>query len=94
MYLFAVPWLPETLLRMRDYHWIQACFKGPAGLMNAPSGASNFIECYKNAIAQPGALTAAINFYRYACHCCGDCSPQRPAYRSVCNGSLSRRLLA
>ena len=62
MLFFQLPWLPERLLRAGDY----------AGLANTlrtdPVHPGAFDEAdiahYKQAISQPGALTATINYYR------------------------------
>ena len=62
MLFFQLPWLPERLLRAGDY----------AGLANTlrtdPAHPGAFDEAdiahYKQAISQPGALTATINYYR------------------------------
>ena len=62
MFLFQLPWLPEMLIRSGDY----------AGLAHTlrkdPVHPGTFDEAdiahYKQAISQPGALTATINYYR------------------------------
>ena len=60
---FQVPALPEMLLRLGHF--------GPLARLLISSGkpgtfASNEMEEYKNAWAQPGALTAMLNWYRAA----------------------------
>ena len=56
------PWLPERLLRSGDYAGLERT------LRNDPIHPGAFSEAdiahYKQAIAQPGALTATINYYR------------------------------
>ncbi|MGE3803548.1 MAG: alpha/beta fold hydrolase [Gemmataceae bacterium] len=57
MFFFQVPWLPERLMRLRDFASLENTFRS-AGF------SSDDIEQYKEALRQPGALTAAINYYR------------------------------
>jgi pimeloyl-ACP methyl ester carboxylesterase len=57
--VFALPWLPEFLLRNRNFR----------GLVDAIRGAKRAVsdqdvEMYREAWAQPGALTAMLNWYR------------------------------
>jgi pimeloyl-ACP methyl ester carboxylesterase len=64
IFFFQVPWLPEWLFRMGGF----------AGLLNTlrrdPVRRDTFspddLDRYRHAIARPGALTAAINYYRAA----------------------------
>ncbi len=56
--VFALPWLPEFLLRNRNFR----------GLVGAIRGANRAVpdedvEIYRKAWAQPGALTAMLNWY-------------------------------
>jgi len=64
VFFFQLPWLPETAVRFRRYRMIERV------LRNEPKRPGAFsdedIAAYKQAIAQPGALTAAINYYRAA----------------------------
>lgn len=61
---FLLPWLPELAIRAFDYHVIGRM------LRSDPRAAGAFtdedIERYKDALRQPGALTAALNYYRAA----------------------------
>lgn len=59
---FQVPWLPELLLRANDYALITWMFRGTAIRKEAFSDED--IGAFKNAISRPGALTAALNWYR------------------------------
>jgi pimeloyl-ACP methyl ester carboxylesterase len=63
-FFFQVPWLPEAILRARNYAAIRR------GLRRAPVRPGAFgeeeIRRYVAAIGQPGALTAALNYYRAA----------------------------
>lgn len=59
--LFALPWLPEALLRARN-------FSGPAGGICATARPGTVTDedlvQYRKAWAQPGALTGGLNWYR------------------------------
>ncbi len=63
MFQFQVPWLPERILRSRDYLFIEKAFRGWA--IDKSAFTDEDIERYKQA-AQPGALTGGINYYRAA----------------------------
>ncbi len=62
MFLFQLPWLPERLLRAGDYaglaHTLRTDTVHPGAFDEAD------IAHYKQAISQPGALTATVNYYR------------------------------
>ncbi len=64
VFFFQLPWLPEAAMRFRGYRVLDR------GLRREPRQPGAFsdedIAAYKNALAQPGALTAAINYYRAA----------------------------
>ena len=62
IFFFQLPFLPELLIQLNDYQALEQAFKGMAKNKNAFTSAD--IEAYKNAFAKPGALTAAINYYR------------------------------
>lgn len=62
IFLFQLPWLPETLLQSADYQLIENTLKGMAVEKSTFMPAD--IEAYKNAIAKRGALTAMLNYYR------------------------------
>jgi pimeloyl-ACP methyl ester carboxylesterase len=62
MFFFQLPWLPEWYLRRGNFAVIDRVLGSAApGTFTADN-----IQAYKNALAQPGALTAAINYYRAA----------------------------
>ncbi|HEY7295838.1 MAG TPA: alpha/beta hydrolase [Dehalococcoidia bacterium] len=61
---FQLPKLPELAFRARNYRAIERAFRGWALRPGTFSDAD--IRAYKEAAAQPGALTAAINWYRAA----------------------------
>ncbi|HSJ16331.1 MAG TPA: alpha/beta fold hydrolase [Longimicrobiales bacterium] len=58
---FQLPMLPERMLAAHDFRVIRRLFRGTArpGVYDEAQ-----IERYVQALAQPGALTAALNYYR------------------------------
>ena len=63
MFFFQLPCLPELLFSAGDYALIERSLRNEA----APGAFTDAdIRAYKKALAQPGALTAAINYYRAA----------------------------
>ncbi|UBF25499.1 alpha/beta hydrolase [Kovacikia minuta CCNUW1] len=62
IFFFQIPWLPELLIQLNHYQALDQAFRGMAINKNAFTDAD--LEDYKAAIAKPGALTAAINYYR------------------------------
>lgn len=59
---FQIPWLPEALMRARNYEAIASAI---AEESRNPEGTSpEVIQAYREAMAEPGALSAAINYYR------------------------------
>jgi pimeloyl-ACP methyl ester carboxylesterase len=59
---FQLPLLPEALIRANDYRSIERAFRGMA--VDKSRFDDKVIARFKAALAQPGALTAAINYYR------------------------------
>ena len=59
--LFQVPWLPERLLSAADFAWLRRAL-----IRTSLPGAfqADDLERYREAWAQPGALTAMLNWYR------------------------------
>jgi pimeloyl-ACP methyl ester carboxylesterase len=59
---FQIPWLPELVLSARNGAAFDRIFR------STPIDRTVFddetIRCYKQAMARPGALTAALNYYR------------------------------
>ncbi len=53
---FQLPWLPEALARRGDYAIVRAAMRRSFSVED--------VSLYVEAIARPGALTAAINYYR------------------------------
>ncbi len=62
MALFQLPLLPEALLRAGDYALLDWMMRGTATSKTAFDDET--IEVYKDAASKPGALTAALNWYR------------------------------
>ena len=61
---FQLPLLPEALIRANDYTAIAQGLRSTAVRRDCFSDAD--IRAFKAAIARPGALTAALNYYRAA----------------------------
>jgi len=59
---FQLPWLPEAAFRANNYQAIEQAFRSTA--VHKERFSDEVIEQYKDAAAQAGALTAAINYYR------------------------------
>ena len=64
VFAFQLPWLPEFLLRRFDYRALRTVFHRDP--LRSGSFSEEDIDRYIEAIAQPRALTAAINYYRAA----------------------------
>jgi pimeloyl-ACP methyl ester carboxylesterase len=61
---FQVPWLPESIFRAGDFALLERTLRRDPVQPGAISPED--IACYKRALRRPGALTAAINYYRAA----------------------------
>jgi epoxide hydrolase 4 len=61
-YLFQLPWLPEAAFRANNFEAIERAFRGMA--VHKHRFPDHVIDAYKQAMAQPGALTNSINYYR------------------------------
>jgi pimeloyl-ACP methyl ester carboxylesterase len=64
MLFFRLPWLPEWALQAGDYASLKRVLRRQP--VHAGAFTEEDVERYKNALAQPGARTAALNFYRAA----------------------------
>lgn len=62
MFLFQLPRVPEFLISMRNFDAIDRTFRDQVITKGAFSDEA--IELYKEAMRKPGALTAAVNYYR------------------------------
>lgn len=61
---FQLPWLPELLLQANDYELIRWALRHTT--VDPDTFSTADLEAYRDAIAKPGALTAALNYYRNA----------------------------
>jgi len=59
---FQIPRLPEALMRAGDYRAIRQAFVQSAA--NPSRFSSDDLQVYRDSAAQPGALTAMLNYYR------------------------------
>ena len=73
---FQLPWLPERKIRAGDFRGYRAIFKRTS---RPGTFTPEDLSCYAGAAAQPGALTAMLNWYRAALWC----PPRRPPHRLV-----------
>ena len=64
VFFFQLPWLPEAAIRFGGYRVLERGLRREAKRPGAFSDED--IAAYKEARSQPGALTAAINYYRAA----------------------------
>ncbi len=62
MFLFQLARLPEWILSRNDFARLERVFKEDVGRPNSFS--EDDINSYKEALRQPGAVTAALNYYR------------------------------
>ncbi|WP_458188757.1 alpha/beta fold hydrolase [Haladaptatus sp. NG-WS-4] len=62
MFYFQLPWLPERFLSARNYRLVEELFR--EGTENPDAFSEADVRRYVEAAAQPGALTAAIDYYR------------------------------
>ncbi|MDQ3396231.1 MAG: alpha/beta fold hydrolase [Deinococcota bacterium] len=59
---FQLPWLPETVIRLAGRALLERVFR--EGSSHPEAFSDEDIDRYHEAIHQPGALTASINYYR------------------------------
>jgi epoxide hydrolase 4 len=62
MFFFQLPGLPERVIRRNNFKGLDGVFKDK--VVRAGSFTDADVEAYRKALSQPGALTAAINYYR------------------------------
>ena len=60
-FFFQLPGLPEAAIRARSFAALERLFRGTA---TPGAFTDDDIARYKEALARPGALTAALNYYR------------------------------
>lgn len=63
IFFFQLPWLPEALLRANGYRGLERMLRGSGKLHTFTN---EDMRKYKQAWAQPGAVTGMINWYRAA----------------------------
>jgi epoxide hydrolase 4 len=61
---FQVPAVPELLLGVGDFDWLDRMLRHQP--VHAEAFGSEDVRRYKKALSRPGALTAALNYYRAA----------------------------
>jgi epoxide hydrolase 4 len=64
IFFFQIPWLPEALIRVGRFALLRQTLR--AGPLRRGAISADDIERYVEAAAQPGAITAAVNYYRAA----------------------------
>jgi pimeloyl-ACP methyl ester carboxylesterase len=64
VFFFLLPWLPERYLRKNDFAALEKILTRDPARRGAFSGED--VRLYKEALARPGAATAAVNYYRAA----------------------------
>ncbi len=64
IFFFQLPWLPEAAFRAFDYALLERTLR--RDLVHTAIVTEDDIAAYKAAFSEPGALTAAINYYRAA----------------------------
>jgi pimeloyl-ACP methyl ester carboxylesterase len=62
VFMFQLPWLPEWLLTGNDGAAMETILRGSA--VDKTAFTDDDIAAYREAIQQPGAATAALNYYR------------------------------
>jgi pimeloyl-ACP methyl ester carboxylesterase len=62
MFFFQIPYLPEWLMKQKNFKLIEDAFKNTTAVKGIITDTE--IAVYKKALSEPGALTAAINYYR------------------------------
>jgi epoxide hydrolase 4 len=62
VFFFQLPWLPERFLSADNYSAIARAFRGMA--IDKSRFPDEVLSVYRDNAAQPGALTAMVNYYR------------------------------
>ncbi|HEY7126612.1 MAG TPA: alpha/beta hydrolase [Ktedonobacterales bacterium] len=62
IFTFQLPWLPEYLMQRDLYGTLERVMRGAAARKDAIS--DDDLRVYAEALGQPGALTATLNYYR------------------------------
>ncbi|XP_071964565.1 epoxide hydrolase 4-like [Antedon mediterranea] len=67
MFLFQLPYLPELMLRAKDYSFLKGSFMGKSfGIRTPDMFTLTDLEAMKFSFSQKGTITGAINYYRSA----------------------------
>jgi pimeloyl-ACP methyl ester carboxylesterase len=66
VFFFQTPGLPELMLSAGDFAWLDRLLRRQP--VNRGAFAAEDVRRYKQALARPGALTAALNYYRALRH--------------------------
>jgi len=64
MFFFQIPWLPEAGIRFNARRFVEQAFRGMA--IRKEAFPDEDLRRYEEALKKPGALAAAINYYRAA----------------------------
>ena len=64
MLFFQIPGLPEALIRLNRRFFVRRTFQGMA--IHKEAFSEEDLACFERALANPGATTSAINYYRAA----------------------------
>jgi pimeloyl-ACP methyl ester carboxylesterase len=64
VFLFQLPWLPERRIRAGNFAILEKLLRRDP--VRPGTFSDEDVRLYKEALAQPGALTAAVNYYRAA----------------------------
>jgi pimeloyl-ACP methyl ester carboxylesterase len=62
MFFFQIPWLPERILTRNHAEMIGRMLRGTA--VQKAAFPQDVLEQYRDAMSKPGAMTAALNYYR------------------------------
>ncbi|SRR5579883_1146456 len=62
IFFFQLPILPELLIQLNDFWFLESAFRGMA--VDQTTFSDEDLEAYKNAFAKRNALTAVLNYYR------------------------------
>jgi pimeloyl-ACP methyl ester carboxylesterase len=66
MFFFQLPWLPEWIIRRNDFALVRRAFRATVGRKGEEVFSDADLDELTLALAPPGALRAAVNYYRAA----------------------------
>lgn len=65
LFWFVCPFLPEAVIRAKDYDFIVDMFRNKrAGILHPENFSDEDVEAWKHALSKPGAIHCPLNFYR------------------------------